>query len=113
MLLPTLPIETWKEIFRLAVYIPNHLQTKWDCPPEVDMWRGWAGEPDCSESIRTRRALVQVSRRWRELSIELLHQSVSLPASIDAERIARLAVVFRSAEESCGKGPGWWTSTLR
>ncbi|KAH9858916.1 hypothetical protein C2E23DRAFT_717211 [Lenzites betulinus] len=105
----SLPPELWLEIFRYATCVPG---TRTIAPadpfiPERPANYAW-GMNTATQSMRTKCALVRVSRAWRALATELLYEHVVLGSSRRVQLFCRTLVESQEMERkimaACGGG---------
>ena len=100
---PQLPTELWREIFRIATYVPRLLVTSsnyWlkQCNLKYYNWDTIA---------HTRRAIVSVCSLWRTIGLEFMWEVIAIRNSGHSQlKLSRLADIFASS------GYGRWTKRV-
>ena len=89
MATPRLLIETWRQIFRDAAYVPRLL----DPPPAWDSWvlecsckadpytcnADHSHEEETDPAVHTRRSITSTCRLWREIGSEYRREVIEVP----------------------------------
>ncbi|EPQ56914.1 hypothetical protein GLOTRDRAFT_137395 [Gloeophyllum trabeum ATCC 11539] len=93
IVLPVLPPELWIEIFEFATYVPGAVQSQSYNPfetivplPQLEELRS------LKIAYRTKRSLVLVCKRWRELATPILYRIVLADHTKGVERLHRTLV---------------------
>ena len=109
MLSPPLPVEIWRQIFRVATYVPLIFDSEWNYPPHERLWEGWQSMDDTE--IQTKRTIIQVCRLWKEIGSEVLFQAIRI-LEHEFDRVERLIEILQRSALVSEHGYGWWTKRI-
>ncbi|TFK44305.1 hypothetical protein BDQ12DRAFT_640820 [Crucibulum laeve] len=114
--LPDLPLEIWLEIFQFATYVHRSASLKPLDPFTLKRTSNNAmGANSPSLALKTKLALVLVSRSWRRIAVQMLYEHLTIRSPVRADAIL---VVLRGscrvegfnyvAQSAWGQGYGQW-----